>query len=282
MHFRARALPVLFVAWFAARAATPVSDAVHRGHAVGHEQDGVDAVRAALAAGGDVNERDSDGWTPLMHAALECRAQIVALLLERGGDPKLRAHAGRGGYKDSGQTALHIAAGCFIARRRAQVAPERHMPPEYVAYELAAPQKMVRDLIARGADINAADAEGKTPLMMAAMHDWPDVVKTLLAAGAAAKPRDGEGRSAIDYAAPTDRATIDALRKAGASPSGRSGRLVCDVQRALDRLGFGMPIIDCIAGGQFAGDVKKFQHDRKLPETGQLDDATLSALGVRR
>jgi len=27
-------------------------DAVHKGHAVGHEQDGVEAVRAALSAGG--------------------------------------------------------------------------------------------------------------------------------------------------------------------------------------------------------------------------------------
>jgi ankyrin repeat protein len=57
----------------------PVCDAVHKGHAVGHEQDGVDAVREALAAGGDVNERDQAGWTPIMHAALECRAQILDL-----------------------------------------------------------------------------------------------------------------------------------------------------------------------------------------------------------
>ena len=63
-----------------------VIEAVHKGHAVGHEQDGMDAVRAALTAGGDVDERDDSGWTPLMHAALECRAQIVKLLLEHGAD----------------------------------------------------------------------------------------------------------------------------------------------------------------------------------------------------
>ena len=44
---------------------TPVSDAVHKGHAVGHEQDGIEAIRAALAAGGSVNERNTSGWTPL-------------------------------------------------------------------------------------------------------------------------------------------------------------------------------------------------------------------------
>lgn len=36
----------------------------------------MDAVRAALAAGGNVKERDRANWTPLMHAALECRADI--------------------------------------------------------------------------------------------------------------------------------------------------------------------------------------------------------------
>src|SRR5258708_8409545 len=87
-----------------------VIEAVHKGHAVGHEQDGIDAVRAALAAGGDVNERDKSGWTPLMHAALECRAQIVKLLLERGADAKVRAQSARStSVTDHGQSAVTIA-----------------------------------------------------------------------------------------------------------------------------------------------------------------------------
>src|SRR5690349_8998895 len=52
-----------------------VIDAVHKGHAVGHERDGIAAVSEALASVGDVNERDKTGWTPLMHACLECRAK---------------------------------------------------------------------------------------------------------------------------------------------------------------------------------------------------------------
>ena len=117
-----------------------VIEAVHKGHAVGHEQDGVNAVRAALASGGDVNERDIDGSTPLMHAALECRAQIVSMLLERGADPKLRSHSKQpASFTGNGQTALQIASGCFIARRRAELAPERHMPANYAGYERAAP-----------------------------------------------------------------------------------------------------------------------------------------------
>ena len=55
------------------RQSPSIIDAVHKGHAVGHEQEGIDAVRAALDEGGGVNELDKTGWTPLMHAALECR-----------------------------------------------------------------------------------------------------------------------------------------------------------------------------------------------------------------
>jgi ankyrin repeat protein len=274
----------LLAASAAAQQGHAVIDAVHKGHAVGHEQGGVDAVRAALKAGGDVNERDENGWTPLMHAALECRAQIAGLLLERGADVKLRANTGDPpAFVNSGLTALMLASQCFIARRRAQLAPERHMPPEYAAYELAAPAKMVRDLIAHSAAANQADADGRTPLMIAAMHGWPDVARELLAAHAAVNTRDHQGRLAIDYADPADRDMLGLLKDAGSeSPTGRSGRDVCDAEKALDRLGYDTPIIDCIAGQQLAAVVRRFQQDHSLPTTGELDPATKRALGIRQ
>ncbi|MBI2680588.1 MAG: ankyrin repeat domain-containing protein [Candidatus Solibacter usitatus] len=246
---------------------------------MGHEQDGVDAVRAALAAGGDVNERDIDGSTPLMHAALECRAEIVSLLLERGADARLRSQSGRpGSFTGNGQTALLVASGCFMARRRAELAPERHMPAGYAAYELAAPLKMARDLIAHGAEVNTADAAGRTPLMMAAMQGWADVVRELIAAHAAVDARDREGRVALDYA---DEGTAALLKQAGSpAPSGRSGRTACDVERALAKLGYDTPIIDCDAGSMLREAVRKFQKDRSLIPTGELDAATLQALHV--
>src|SRR5437879_7595651 len=65
----ARTGAALYCAIIATASQRPsVIEAVHKGHAVGYEQDGIAAVRVALAAGGDVNERDNRGWTPLMHA----------------------------------------------------------------------------------------------------------------------------------------------------------------------------------------------------------------------
>jgi hypothetical protein len=261
-----------------------VIEAVHKGHAVGREQDGVDAVRAALTAGGDVNERDDSGWTPLMHAALECRAQIVKLLLERGADTKRRANSAQGkSFMDQGQTALTIAAGCFINRRRAELAPERGMSEAYIESELSAPLMIVHDLIDHGAAVEATDADGRTPLMMAAMQGWSGVIRELLARKASVNAVDHLGRTAVDYADPDDSGAIGLLQMAGSPPpTGRSGRTVCDAQRALDKLGYEMPIIDCIAGPQFRAALTKLQKDRALQPSGELDSATRAELKVRQ
>ncbi|MBV9762228.1 MAG: peptidoglycan-binding protein [Acidobacteriaceae bacterium] len=258
-----------------------VCDAVHKGHAVGHEQDGLKAVREALAAGGDVNEQDHAGWTPIMHAALECRAQILDLLLERGALVNVRSATTNQGFMTTGRTPLLVAAGCFISRRRAQLAPERGMPPGYIEYELAAAEKMVHDLLAHGADVTTTDIGGRTPLMMAVMHRWPGAVRDLIAAHADVNARDREGRLAIDYADRNDRETIAALKEAGSKgPTGHSGRIACDVEVALNKLGSDF-IQDCISDGDLARAAKEFQESHGLSPSGLLDPATLKTLGVR-
>jgi hypothetical protein len=273
---------LLFTTGISAQQHSSVIDAVSKGHAVAHEDEGVEAVRAALLADGDVNERDKSGWTPLMHAALECRANIVRLLLDHGADVKLSSDTGGTKFVDTGQTALLVASGCFVARRRAQLALEQHMPADYADYELAAPAKMVSDLLAHGANPAVADVNGRTALMMATMQGWAEVVQELLRAHAAVKARDREGRLAIDYADPADKGIVALLRKAGSpKPTGRSGRTVCDAQQALNKNGFDIPIRDCIAGQQLNAILKKFQHEHALNVTGELDGPTLKTLGVR-
>jgi ankyrin repeat protein len=156
------------------------------------------------------------------------------------------------------------------------------MPQAYIQTELAAPQKIVGRLIRAGADVNSADTDGQTPLMMAAMQGWEGVVRELLAARAVVNAHDREGRLAIDYADPQDHMLISLLQRAGSSrPTGRSGRAVCDAERALDRLGYDTPIIDCIAGQQLGAVLRKFQNDRKLQPTGELDGPTRKALQIR-
>lgn len=208
---------------------------------------------------------------------------FVRLLLDRGADVALHASSERQtSFMDHGQNALNIAASCVIARRRAAIAPERGMPPSYVRAELDAPRSIVRFLIERGAKVNTPDADGLTPLMMAVLHGWPDVVDDLLAARAAVTTRDNEGRTAIDYADPQNTTIVKAIQKAGALPlSGRSGRTVCDAEIALDKLGYNIPIIDCIGGQQLSTVITKFQSDHQLRLTGELDSETRKVLKMR-
>src|SRR5215831_15785355 len=107
---------ILLASVLASAQVTSVIDAVHKGHAVGREQDGATAIQAALAAGGNVNERDKAGWTPLMHAALECRANEVKLLLANGANPRVRGNeVEKGDFTESGLDPMLLAAGCFIS-----------------------------------------------------------------------------------------------------------------------------------------------------------------------
>jgi uncharacterized protein len=58
----------------------------------------------------------------------------------------------------------------------------------------------VADLIAAGADVNAKDNSGSTPLIHAVRYSRKRIIVQLLAAGADARARDNEAKTARDYA----------------------------------------------------------------------------------
>ena len=83
-------------------------------------------------------------------------------------------------------------------------------------------EKVVKDLIDRKANVNAASMFGMTPLMYA--NGLP-VVKLLLSAGASVKDKDLTGRTALHYAAQqADPDVVRALIKAGASVNARDDK----------------------------------------------------------
>jgi uncharacterized protein len=121
----------------------------------------IKAVGAALGVGADVNARDADGITPLMHAARGDRPEIatpgptdhpevVELLIERGADVNAKT--------DSGFVALFWAA----------------------RYGHAGVAKV---LIAHGADVNAKDKDGMTALKWATTNQQAKVIELLKEAG---------------------------------------------------------------------------------------------------
>ena len=79
--------------------------------------------------------------------------------------------------------------------------------------------RLLRDLIARGVDLNVAHA-GMTPLLAATRDSWhgrPDAVMTLLANGADSRVTDAEGNTPLHFAARSSDPGVAALLRDAAA-----------------------------------------------------------------
>jgi tetratricopeptide (TPR) repeat protein len=75
---------------------------------------------------------------------------------------------------------------------------------------------VVTALLKAGVDVNAKDKQGKTPLMHAVLNPNPDAVAALLKGGADVNAKDNSGKTALDYARETNNSeAVAALIKAG-------------------------------------------------------------------
>jgi cytohesin len=165
-------------------------DSIHNAASAGH----IEAVKQHLAAGADVNAKDSVGWTPLHLAAIYDHRETAELIIGNGADVNAK--------NDGGFTPLHAAA-------------------------LNGHKGIAELLIEKGANLNAKDrgrvpAEdtGKTPLHLAAKKGHNEVAELLIAEGADvnAKSESGisKGQTPLDTAISRKHPeTVVLLRKHG-------------------------------------------------------------------
>ncbi|MGY0612710.1 ankyrin repeat domain-containing protein [Luteimonas sp. A501] len=151
-----------------------------------------DAVRRLLDLGFPIDAADDKGCTALLRAAGGGHAGTLELLLERGADPQRAAHTGATPLS-AAVSMRHVA---IVDRLLvAKAALEHRLPGDVTVLMLAAalgmPDVCAR-LLTAGANIQAADAQGLTPLHCAALYgftarDRPRLLAlfdTLLLAGA--------------------------------------------------------------------------------------------------
>jgi serine/threonine protein kinase/ankyrin repeat protein len=197
----------------------------------------VEIARLLIAHGADVHARDSIGRTPLIVAITYC-PQAIELLLSSGvsineetrfGPPLLAAaryqwlYNGDRGIQDSenavkvliekgadpntrdkdGRNALMVMSMEFrpaptrgVRRGVFNGAPDPHISIEDGTYA----QLIGKTLLQAGCDANAADSDGRTPLMYAARYNRPPAADLLLKAGANIKAKDKDGKTALDLA----------------------------------------------------------------------------------
>ncbi|MDE2871960.1 MAG: ankyrin repeat domain-containing protein [Gemmatimonadota bacterium] len=145
------------------------------------------AIAALLDAGADVNAGDEDGRVPIHEAAMWQDAAVVGRLLELGADPNVEGSLGR---------PLHLVVRGYP------------MTPD-----------LVLALAGAGADVNATNRNGDTPLHTAAWHGRSDDSETtaLLEAGADVDARNGKGETPLHRAvAGKSPVQVDALLRGGA------------------------------------------------------------------
>lgn len=150
-----------------------------------------------LDAGMPVDARANGGTTLLKYAAGEPHCQTVRLLLERGADPN--------GADDRDFTPLHVAAGhwCLdVTRMLLDAGADVHarsMPGRLSVLHEVADGATVRLLCERGADPNARDRCGNTPLHWARWENIDtEVAEALLACGADPGIRNSHGLLSTD------------------------------------------------------------------------------------
>jgi len=130
-----------------------------------------DVVKWLIGAGADIEARNAQGKTPLHVAALKGAIVTAEVLLDYGASVNARS-------EPDGMTPLLI---------------ELHSWASDDKYDTA----MAELLLARGADVNAADAEGATPLHRAATNRMPEMCELLIEQGASVNARDHRGHITI-------------------------------------------------------------------------------------
>jgi Ankyrin repeats (many copies) len=144
----------------------------------------IEAVRTFLDNGIDPDAGNQVGYTALMGAARGANVDVLRLLLSRGGRATIT--------DKRGCIALHWVVA---------------QPGD------SSQATCVRVLLDAGADINARDEGGITPLMNAAWFGCVDAVRELLQRGADPLLRENKNRSAMDLASERGHRAVEALLK---------------------------------------------------------------------
>jgi len=168
---------------------TPLHIAVDQGHS--------DIAEVLIEAGASINARNVEGMTPLHKACFNGNKDIIELLVFKGADVNAKDKRKRTPLHEAIGADFHDSAKQLLKSKRADINSngEKTEPSWNESQELAENIKIevVRFLISKGADVNAKDYFGGTPLYDAVYWASTDVIEILLESGANPNVQDKYG-----------------------------------------------------------------------------------------
>lgn len=151
-----------------------------------------------------VNDRDSNGDTPLHVAALHGQVAVAQALLAAGADVNAKNNYGAFTPGDLGSVFSSSSHKDPISLLTVHGVDASDMKNGYTPLHLAefsvSHKKMIDLLVSKGAQVNARASSGATPLYFAVLRDQKDDVQYLLDHGADVNLPDAYGTTILDAA----------------------------------------------------------------------------------
>ncbi len=207
-------------------------------------------VAMLLEHGADWKAADKMGKNSLLAAALAGNLDVVRMLVERGADVNYNPAPGgaplhfAAANRDTAMIKYLLAHGASVDARLNFALPARYgkialdkVTPLMFASSYG-PVDAVRTLLDAGADVNAKDIRGMTPLMFAVSTEMQDpvLVKLLLSRGAKRDLKSEAGETALDWARKFNRRPVMTLLGATAiTPVPEAAQPAANVSEAVDR-----------------------------------------------
>lgn len=162
----------------------------------------INEVRRLISEGANVNAKDNDGWTPLHWAVKNNHSTTAEVLLDNG----------------AGLITFESFQEHYVWRKYQEIETEHCKNSLHLAARLGN-LEAVEDLLGKGADVNAQNDIGKTPLHFAAENGYKEVVEALLDKdGIDVNAKDNDGKTPLHFAADNGhKEVVEVLLKGGAN-----------------------------------------------------------------